>query len=74
MRLVGGMASLTTALAATLPPHTIQLQSTVTSMRQVERGVVIELERGGTETFTHVILAIPPRLVSRRLKLNRMRR
>lgn len=65
MRLVGGMASLTTALAATLPPHTIQLQSTVTSMRQVERGVVIELERGGTETFTHVILAIPPRLVSR---------
>ncbi|MCC5893590.1 FAD-dependent oxidoreductase [Exiguobacterium sp.] len=64
MRLGGGMASLTTALAATLPPNTIQLQSTVISIKQVERGVAIGLETGETQTFTHIILAIPPRLVS----------
>lgn len=65
MRLVGGMASLTTALAATLPAGMIQLESTVTSIRQTDNEVVIELEAGQTTAFTHVILAIPPRLVSR---------
>lgn len=65
MRLVGGMASLTTALAATLPAGTIQLESTVTSIQQTEDAVSIELETGSPQTFTHVILAIPPRLVSR---------
>lgn len=65
MRLVGGMASLTTVLAATLPAGTIQLESTVTSIQKAEDGVSIELETGGAQTFTHVILAIPPRLVSR---------
>lgn len=65
MRLVGGMASLTTALAATLPAATIQLESTVTSIRQVEEEIVVELESGESKLFNHVILAIPPRLVSR---------
>lgn len=65
MRLVGGMASLTTALAATLPAGTIQLESTVTSIQQTEDEVTIELETGSPQTFNHVILAMPPRLVSR---------
>lgn len=65
MRLVGGMASLTTALAATLPAGTIQLNSTVTSIRQVEEEIVVEIESGESKLFHHVILAIPPRLVSR---------
>lgn len=65
MRLVGGMASLTTALAATLPSETVQLESTVISIQQVEDGVSIELETGGSQPFSHVILAIPPRLVPR---------
>ncbi|WP_214837716.1 FAD-dependent oxidoreductase [Exiguobacterium sp. s36] len=65
MRLVGGMASLTTALAATLPAGTIQLESTVTSIQQTEDEVSIELETGRSQTFKHAILAIPPRLVSR---------
>lgn len=65
MRLVGGMASLTTALAATLPPGTIQLKSTVTSIRQTDHEVVIELETGWSKAFKHIILAIPPRLVPR---------
>lgn len=65
MRLVGGMASLTTALAATLPAGTIQLNSIVTSIQQTENEVSIDLETGRSQTFSHVILAIPPRLVSR---------
>ena len=65
MRLVGGMASLTTALAATLPAGTIQLESTVTSIQQAEDEILVELEGGRTTAFEHVILAIPPRLVSR---------
>ncbi|WP_404353638.1 flavin monoamine oxidase family protein [Exiguobacterium aurantiacum] len=65
MRLVGGMASLTTALAATLPSATIQLEWTVTSIRQVEDEILVELEGGQTTAFEHVILAVPPRLVSR---------
>lgn len=65
MRLVGGMASLTTALAATLPAGTIQLNSTVTSIQQAEDEILVELEAGQTTAFEHVILAIPPRLVSR---------
>lgn len=65
MRLVGGMASLTTALASTLPAGTIQLESTVTSIKQTEDEVTIELETGWSQAFTHVIMAIPPRLVSR---------
>lgn len=65
MRLVGGMASLSTALAATLPAGTIQLESAVTSIQQIEDGISIELETGGSHAFSHVILAIPPRLVSR---------
>ncbi|XCA83138.1 FAD-dependent oxidoreductase [Exiguobacterium mexicanum] len=65
MRLLGGMTTLTTALAATLPAGTIQLNSTVTSIQQRDNEMVIELEAGRTTTFEHVILAIPPRLVSR---------
>lgn len=65
MRLVGGMTTLTTALAATLPAGTIQLESTVTSIKQTEDEVTIELETGWSQAFTHVIMAIPPRLVSR---------
>lgn len=65
MRLLGGMTTLTTALAATLPAGTIQLNSTVTSIQQRDNKMVIELEAGRTTTFEHVILAIPPRLVSR---------
>lgn len=65
MRLLGGMTTLTTALAATLPAGTIQLNSTVTSIQQRDNEMVIELEAGRTTTFEYVILAIPPRLVSR---------
>ena len=65
MRLVGGMMTLTTALAATLPDGTIQLESTVTLIQQTEDEVSIELETGRSQTFSHVILAIPPRLASR---------
>lgn len=65
MRLVGGMTTLTTALATTLPAGTIQLESIVTSIQKAEEGVSIELETGWSKAFNHVILAIPPRLVSR---------
>lgn len=65
MRLVGGMASLTTALASTLPAGTIQLESTVISIQQAEDEILVELEAGESKPFSHVILAIPPRLVSR---------
>ncbi|RHB48530.1 hypothetical protein DW881_11580 [Exiguobacterium sp. AM39-5BH] len=53
------------ALASTLPAGTIQLESTVTSIKQTEDEVTIELETGWSQAFTHVIMAIPPRLVSR---------
>ncbi|WP_214890480.1 FAD-dependent oxidoreductase [Exiguobacterium sp. s142] len=65
MRLEGGMATLTTALAATLPEGTIQLETTVMSIHQTEDGVSVTVEAGPSKTFQHVMLAIPPRLVSR---------
>ncbi|TCI42883.1 amine oxidase [Exiguobacterium sp. SH3S2] len=65
MRLEGGMATLTTALAARLPEGTIELETTVTSIHQTEDGVSVAVEAGSAKTFHHVILAIPPRLVSR---------
>ncbi|OGX78778.1 hypothetical protein A6395_10580 [Exiguobacterium sp. SH31] len=65
MRLEGGMATLTTALAARLPKGTIELETTVTSIQQTEDGVSVTVEAGSSKTFHHVILAISPRLVSR---------
>jgi len=68
MRLVGGMASLTDALAAQVDASKIQLQCAVTSIRTEEEQVVITCsDRNGAQqmiTVAHVLLAVPPRLAA----------
>ncbi|WP_088006940.1 flavin monoamine oxidase family protein [Indiicoccus explosivorum] len=70
MRLKGGVQSLIDALAATLPPGTIELETRVTEVRLNETGnVIVEAVRadGKTESIQAraVILAMPPRLTAK---------
>jgi monoamine oxidase len=69
MRLTGGVQSLMDAIAATLPPGTIQLNTRVTAIR-ADEAEIITLEADfpegtpGSITASAVILALPPRLVA----------
>jgi monoamine oxidase len=68
MRLVGGMAALTDALAAQIDASKIQLQCVVTSIRTVDEQVAITYsDMNGlqhTMMVEHVLLALPPRLAT----------
>jgi monoamine oxidase len=68
MRLVGGMAALTDALAAQIDASKIQLQCAVTSIRTVDEQVAITYsDMNGlqhTMMVEHVLLALPPRLAT----------
>ncbi len=67
MRLNGGSAALVRALAASLPRDSIQCGTCVTAMALTEGGVCLSIIRpsGREETLfaTHVIAALPPRLL-----------
>ena len=69
MRLAGGMASLTEALAATLPDRCIQLGSRVRRIA-IAREAHVQIEVAGPRgqeaiVASQVVIAIPPRLVAR---------
>ena len=68
MRLVGGMAALTDALAEHIDASQIQLQCAVTSLRTADEQVVITYsDMDGlqqTMMVEHVLLALPPRLAA----------
>jgi monoamine oxidase len=68
MRLVGGMAALTDALAAQIDASQIRLQCAVTSIRADKEQVAITyIDMDGlqqTMMVDHVLLALPPRLAA----------
>lgn len=67
MRLVGGTGALVHALARDLPDDKVMLGARVTAMALTDAGVALSIVRGegGAETVavTHVIAALPPRLL-----------
>jgi len=68
MRLVGGMATLTDALAVQVDTSKIQLQCAVTNIRTDDEQVAITYsDRDGSQQtmmVEHVLLALPPRLAA----------
>ncbi|WP_312876333.1 flavin monoamine oxidase family protein [Paenibacillus agri] len=72
MRLTGGVRCLIDAVAATLPPGTIQLNTRVTSIRAGEDQTITlgaDFPDGTQKSIaaSAVILALPPRLVARHI-------
>ncbi|CAM3295880.1 FAD-dependent oxidoreductase [Filibacter tadaridae] len=69
VRLVGGMQSLVDAVAATLPPGTVELDTRVTAIHMDKEGMItLDAALGnGKEKRIHasaVILALPPRIAA----------
>ncbi len=70
MRLAGGSAALIRALAKSLPPAQIRLNTRVTAMALLHDGISLTLATAhGTETLqtAQVIAALPPRLLAARI-------
>ena len=68
MRLSGGSASLIRALARNLPRGTLHTGTALTNLRLTEVGIELTCAREGQllecGTFSHVIVAVPPRLLA----------
>ena len=68
MRLTGGSASLIRALAKNLPKEAVHLGATLTNLRLSEESIELTCERDGVPPqsipFSHVIAALPPRLLA----------
>ncbi|WP_211146998.1 flavin monoamine oxidase family protein [Paenibacillus dokdonensis] len=69
LRIMGGVQSLIDAIAATLPPGTIHLNTRVTSIRQEGDGAVTLKTEGKRDHIRAgaVILTLPPRMVARNI-------
>ncbi len=68
MRIVGGAARITDALAVALPADRLHLESSVTALSLHEAGIEVAFREKTvlrSETFDQVILAAPPRLLAR---------
>jgi len=74
MRLVGGMAALTDAIAARIDASQIQLQCAVTNIQTEDQQVAITYsDTDGlqqTMMVEHVLLALPPRLAARAISFD----
>ncbi|WP_276734256.1 FAD-dependent oxidoreductase [Bacillus sp. (in: firmicutes)] len=75
VRFIGGVQSLINAIANTLPPDTIELETRVTAIRLDHAGsitVEADLANGkrGEVSASAVILALPPRIVARHIKFS----
>ncbi|WP_044339417.1 flavin monoamine oxidase family protein [Rossellomorea aquimaris] len=75
VRLIGGAQALIDALSETLPEGTVELNACVTAIRMDEEGkVIVEAEQaGGRKKIIRagaVILALPPRIVERRIEFS----
>jgi monoamine oxidase len=72
MRLIGGSASLIRALASNLPKDALHMGAAVTYLRLAEDGIELTCERDGLPpqrtSFSHVIAALPPRLLAAAIK------
>ncbi|WP_069628160.1 flavin monoamine oxidase family protein [Streptomyces niveus] len=65
-RFTTSAASLTDALAATLPSGTLQLRTPVTAIRSTASGLTVDTPRFAIDT-DHVVLAVPPALALERI-------
>ena len=74
MRLTGGGVSLIKALANNLPKNALQLGAAVTDLRLIEAGIELTCQRHGKLpqriSFSHVIAALPPRLVAAAIRFD----
>ena len=74
MRLTGGSVSLINALATNLPKDGLHVGAAVTNLRLVEAGIELTFERHGTPpqriSFSHVIAALPPRLLAAAIRFD----
>ncbi|AUH65284.1 flavin monoamine oxidase family protein [Paracoccus zhejiangensis] len=64
MRMVGGTASLISALARDLPPGTVRLNAQVTHLTLTATGVDVTIDGGQVLSAPQVLLALPPRLLA----------
>ncbi len=75
MRLSGGSASLIHALACNLPKDTLHTGTAVTNLRLTEAGIELTCARDSQllqcGSFSHVIAALPPRLLASVIRFDR---
>jgi monoamine oxidase len=74
MRLTGGCGALIHALATNLPKDALHLGAAVTDLRLIEAGIELTFERHGKPpqriSFSHVIAALPPRLLAAAIRFD----
>jgi monoamine oxidase len=74
MRLTGGGGALIHALANNLPKDALHLGAAVTSLRLIEAGIELTCERHAKPSkqisFSHVIAALPPRLLAAAIRFD----
>ena len=74
MRLIGGGGALIHALANNLPKDSLHLGAAVTDLRLIEAGIELTFERQGKPpqqiSFSHVIAALPPRLLAAAIRFD----
>ncbi len=66
MRLAGGTGAMVSALAARLPQDCLHLESRATNIARTQAGLIVTVSTAsGVETIeaTHVVFALPPRLL-----------
>ena len=63
-RVNGGLSALTDALRANLSQERLHLSTEVTSMCQTSTGISATFNASDVRHFTHVVLAIPPRIAA----------
>jgi monoamine oxidase len=64
MRMKGGTAALIATLARDLQPGAIRLNTRVTHMALTETGVDVTTDKGQVLSASHVLLALPPRVLA----------
>ena len=74
MRLTGGGGALIHALANNLPKYALHLGAAVTGLRLIEAGIELTFEKHGKPpqqiSFSHVIAALPPRLLAAAIRFD----
>ena len=74
MRLTGGSGALIHALATNLPKDALHLGAAVTDLRLIEAGIELTCQRHGKLpqriSFSHVIAALPPRLLAAAIRFD----
>ena len=74
MRLTGGSGALIHALAKNLPKNALHLGAAVTDLRLIEAGIEVTCQFHGKPpqriSFSHVIAALPPRLLAAAIRFD----